>query len=151
MAAMLDMAFQLLAFFILTFNPGEVEAQISLLLPLENPLQSGFSQSPSEAAAEMALESLAFPVEVEAYAGSTGDLVRIKLGDQEIASDEATIILETFSQKLANILSVPGFDTVHLRVEANMRYEIFLRILDRCVQQKLASGEPLTKISITQF
>src|SRR5205823_3690703 len=33
LAAMLDMAFQLLAFFILTFKPNPVEGQISLNLP----------------------------------------------------------------------------------------------------------------------
>ncbi len=33
MAAMLDMAFQLLAFFILTFRPSPVESQISLRMP----------------------------------------------------------------------------------------------------------------------
>src|SRR5688500_6409698 len=33
MAAMLDMAFQLLAFFILTFKPSAVEAEVSLRMP----------------------------------------------------------------------------------------------------------------------
>ena len=33
LAAMLDMAFQLLTFFILTFRPAPVEGQVDLLLP----------------------------------------------------------------------------------------------------------------------
>src|SRR5207245_5772352 len=38
LAAMLDMAFQLLAFFILTFRPAPVEGQISLRMPPAQPI-----------------------------------------------------------------------------------------------------------------
>src|ERR1700680_4143742 len=38
LAAMLDMAFQLLTFFILTFRPAPVEGQISLRLPPAQPI-----------------------------------------------------------------------------------------------------------------
>src|SRR6516225_5844763 len=38
LAAMLDMAFQLLAFFILTFKPNPVEGQINLNLPPPVPI-----------------------------------------------------------------------------------------------------------------
>ena len=38
LAAMLDMAFQLLAFFILTFKPSPVEGQINLKLPPPMPV-----------------------------------------------------------------------------------------------------------------
>src|SRR5580693_6470401 len=38
LAAMLDMAFQLLAFFILTFRPAPVEGQINLNLPPPVPI-----------------------------------------------------------------------------------------------------------------
>src|SRR5277367_3608019 len=41
MAAMLDMAFQLLTFFILTFKPAPVESQIRLRMPLPAPMQGG--------------------------------------------------------------------------------------------------------------
>ncbi len=41
LAAMLDMAFQLLAFFILTFNPGAVEGQIAMRMPPPLPISSG--------------------------------------------------------------------------------------------------------------
>ncbi len=37
LAAMLDMAFQLLAFFVLTFRPPPAESQISLRLPPPSP------------------------------------------------------------------------------------------------------------------
>ena len=40
MAAMLDMAFQLLAFFILTFRPSAVESQVSLRMPPAKALQA---------------------------------------------------------------------------------------------------------------
>src|SRR5262245_46974510 len=38
LAAMLDMAFQLLTFFILTFRPAPVEGQISLRMPPPQPV-----------------------------------------------------------------------------------------------------------------
>ena len=40
-ASMLDMAFQLLAFFILTFRPAPLEGQISLRLPPPQPITGG--------------------------------------------------------------------------------------------------------------
>src|ERR1044072_1890921 len=47
LAAMLDMAFQLLTFFILTFRPGPVEGQIMLRMP---PAQAGSVARDSEQA-----------------------------------------------------------------------------------------------------
>src|SRR5512140_3801786 len=41
LAAMLDMAFQLLTFFILTFRPAPIEGQISLRLPPPQPVTKG--------------------------------------------------------------------------------------------------------------
>ncbi len=41
MASMLDMAFQLLTFFILTFRPAPIEGQISLRLPPPIPVTKG--------------------------------------------------------------------------------------------------------------
>lgn len=38
LAAMLDMAFQLLAFFIMTFKPAPIEGQINLKLPPPKPV-----------------------------------------------------------------------------------------------------------------
>ena len=50
MAAMLDMAFQLLTFFILTFRPAPVEGQISLKLPPPQPITGGTMKAGSDTA-----------------------------------------------------------------------------------------------------
>ena len=49
LAAMLDMAFQLLAFFILTFKPAPIEGQINLKLPPPKPVAGApGGQAPGE-------------------------------------------------------------------------------------------------------
>src|SRR5271170_6646404 len=48
LAAMLDMAFQLLAFFILTFKPAPVEGQINLNLPPPAPIAPENQVKPDE-------------------------------------------------------------------------------------------------------
>ena len=45
LAAMLDMAFQLLAFLILTFRPSATESAIGLRLPAELPVTKGAAAS----------------------------------------------------------------------------------------------------------
>jgi biopolymer transport protein ExbD len=87
---MLDMAFQLLAFFILTFQAPSLEAQIDLYLP------NAPAALPGDPAGEAKAEPSRFAdadldtdLVVRATADDLGGLKSLKLGETEVPSPEA--------------------------------------------------------------
>src|SRR5208283_3757273 len=82
LAAMLDMAFQLLTFFILTFKPAPVEGQISLRLPPPIPVtakgkveagQDVTSTEPVKGVNTLTISAFANP--------GTGDIAALGVGE----------------------------------------------------------------------
>src|SRR5262245_59305050 len=82
MAAMLDMAFQLLAFFILTFRPSAVESQVSLRMPPAKITSEGTSgqinltPEPEKDFGEL--------LELRVYS-TDGEISRIQIGGQALS------------------------------------------------------------------
>src|SRR6185295_6969433 len=85
LAAMLDMAFQLLTFFILTFKPAPVEGDIALRLPPPQPItdpnkgQAAGSDA-SNTNAVQGLESLI----ISAYSDKSGRIGSMAIGDSPV-------------------------------------------------------------------
>ena len=71
MAAMLDMAFQLLAFFILTFKASPIEAQIALRLP-DAPQTVASSSVQIESSPKDLMEDILFPLPIELHSKPSG-------------------------------------------------------------------------------
>ena len=82
-APMLDMAFQLLAFFILTFQPASSELRIDLDLPIANPtpprMEGGQARSESRIATVPKVD-ISNDLRVTVTANEEGLLVGVKLG-----------------------------------------------------------------------
>ena len=149
MAAMLDMAFQLLAFFILTFRPADVETQISMLMPVKKPLVEGAGQS--NAPKEMSItDSLGFPLEITISANDTGAYSDIRLGGKVISGADPEVMLDQLQTQLKETLAVPGFEGVDLSVDTQLKYEWLIKAVDIITSQKLPSGEPVTRLSISR-
>ena len=83
MAAMLDMAFQLLAFFILTFNPSPVEAEISLRMPPPKAAPGQVSQLPPDLQPPIPDEE-GQEVPISVYSTADGEISRIMVGGQPV-------------------------------------------------------------------
>jgi len=149
MAAMLDMAFQLLAFFILTFNPSDVEVQISMLMPAKKPLVDGSGQQSNNDDARVN-DSLGFPLEVSISANETGAFDDIRLGGKVIPSDDPEVMLKQLQTQLQETLRVPGFEGVELSVDTSLKYEWLIKAVDVITSQKLPTGESLTRLSISR-
>ena len=84
-APMLDMAFQLLAFFILTFKPPTAEMHVDLYLPVAAvamPTKPEGRARPDSARVEAELEN---DLQIRAEADELGDLKALKLGDAPIS------------------------------------------------------------------
>ena len=144
LAAMLDMAFQLLAFFILTFKPAPVEGDVVLRLPAPLPTTVQPNAEPLGSNEKnpnpiQGLTSLVITVTNDESGGTKS----IAIGDQPVAS------LAEFESKLQAVLGDggAGFDQVLIQVGSELNYEELMRVVDVCTRQKLAGGQRLTKLS----
>lgn len=148
LAAMLDMAFQLLTFFILTFRPAPIEGQVSLHLPPPQPVtnvKSGQSAgaNTSNTNPVQGLNSLV----ISAFATPSGQLATMALGEGRVDN------LPQLEGRLRSVLSEPGspFDQVIIQVGSSLRYEELMKIIDICTRQLLPSGNKLTKLSFVEM
>ncbi len=148
MTAMLDMAFQLLAFFILTFQPGEVETQVSMRMPNEKPVTQG-SGLELELEPPPKMDDFSFPLVVSVHASEEGDAGRITVGTREFKDAPPDQLYAFLNSEMASLVADAGFDRVNLLADGKLRYESLMRVVDVCTKQKLPSGEQLTKISIS--
>lgn len=148
LAAMLDMAFQLLTFFILTFRPPPAEVQINLRLPppqaiktVKTNVQAGSDTTRTDPVS--GIETLI----IGAYADPKGDLVGLQVGDQPLNG------LGALEGKLQQVFSDPSnpFEQIIVQVGSDLRYAELAKVIDVCVRQKFADGTPVTKMSFVEL
>jgi biopolymer transport protein ExbD len=146
MAAMLDMAFQLLAFFILTFRPSAVESQVSLRMPpakvtdVGNPGELKLTPDEEKDFGEL--------LEMRVYA-TDGEISRIQIGGQALTGPPDQVLAQLRGVLPGKI--VQPYEGINLLASGDLVYEGLMQVVDICTRQKLPNGEPLTKISIGQL
>ena len=154
LAAMLDMAFQLLAFFILTFRPAPIEGYLQLKLPPPVPMTdvgAGTNDSTAVLAGVPANETLHLVIKSD----PVGDVDRITIGrvGKPIVQgklDHASLFL--LQEKMKFILEADtDVSHVQLAVDGRLHYEELMKIIECCTKQVLANGEPLTKVSFVDL
>jgi len=147
LAAMLDMAFQLLTFFILTFKPAPVEGQVQLRMPPAQPITATSGQKAgSDASNANPVKGLDTLV-ITALAKDNGDLAQMAVGETSMGSVQA------LERKLAQVLGDPslGFEQVVVQVDSRLRYDGLMSVIDVCTRQKLPNGDTLTKLSFVEL
>ncbi len=149
LAAMLDMAFQLLTFFILTFRPAPVEGQISLRLPPPQPVtvvkdgqQVGSdleNKSPLSGVTTLTISVFADP--------NTGDIASLGVGESQVPS------IAALDGRLQQVFADPGnpFDQVILQVGESCRYDELMKVIDVCTHQTFSDGKKLSKLSFVEL
>ena len=142
-AAMLDMAFQLLAFFILTFKPSPIESQIMMRLPADKPV----TQAPGHLVNSADVVDEGLVISISIYSTPEGEIDKLEVGQRVISAPTVEELLPAFRTALADIVEL-GCDTVSVRVGEDLRYERLMQIVDICGKQELPSGERLSKVSI---
>jgi biopolymer transport protein ExbD len=148
LAAMLDMAFQLLTFFILTFKPAPVEGQVLLRMPPPVPITRAVSgQSPGSDAKNTNPTQGLNTLVITALSNPQGEIKQLGIGDSAMGT------LEGLERRLAEILGDPAmaFDQVVIQVDSRLRYEKLMNVIDMCTRQKLANGELLSKLSFVEL
>jgi biopolymer transport protein ExbD len=126
-APMLDMAFQLLTFFILTDRPMPVEGQFAMNLLPASPVMDINAQAPeagdtSAAGLPAALRTLT----TNLIAGSDGALARISLGESEF---DTTDQLRARLKEIVADKTLP-FDQALIQVDPGLHYEDLMRVIE---------------------
>ena len=148
LAAMLDMAFQLLAFFVLTFRQTPVEGQIMLRLP---PPQATVVVKNAEAPGSdtenknplQGLNTLTISVS----ASTNGEINGLRVGESPVTG------LAALDGRLKELFGDQGnpFDQVIIQVSDSCRYDELMKIIDICTHQTLSGGKKLSKLSFVEL
>lgn len=147
-AAMLDMAFQLLAFFILTFRPASVEGQFSLHLPPAQPMTNLDSTTLAGSNADSKDRAAGLnTLVISAAADKDGALGSLMVGEKVVDG------LPGLNQALKGIFADPdmAFDQVIVQADAALHYEDLMRVTAVCAEQKLRNGKLLSRLSFVEI
>jgi biopolymer transport protein ExbD len=126
---MLDMAFQLLAFFILTFQSPSTETRLDLYLPAAPVTPAGSPSGQARAQpsrrADLDLET---DLLVRAQADDLGELKSLKLGDGSLPN------IETLGERLGRYKEVLEGRPLRVLLVADdrLRYEIAAQVIGTC-------------------
>lgn len=149
LAAMLDMAFQLLAFFILTFRQPPLEGQINLRLP---PPQATVVVRNGEApGADVANKNLLEGMNtltIGVFADpKSGTINSLSVGEAKLTG------LAALDGRLKELFGDQGnpFDQIIIQVSDSCRYEELMKIIDVCTHQTLPNGKKLSKLSFVEL
>ncbi|MGE3809348.1 MAG: ExbD/TolR family protein [Gemmataceae bacterium] len=139
---MLDMAFQLLTFFIFTYNPSQLEGHMDMSLPATGEARA---QTPQDVAPDaMADKAIAEPSEITIYARThhdglhNGELnypidVENFTGKKPVNSlPELTAYLKEINKDGAN-------NAVKLKAESGLKWEGIVSVMDACNKAEFRS------------
>jgi biopolymer transport protein ExbD len=144
---MLDMSFQLLAFFILTFvPPSAAEGQLDMLLPA-----TGVAKASAEEADPFAMSEKIPEPETEmtvAITSNAGNIASLVIREKEKTTPVADLTgLRTELEKIRKQLGVDHPATIKLEAEGNLKYAGLVEVMDTCLLSGFKSvsfGAPLT-------
>jgi biopolymer transport protein ExbD len=140
---MLDMAFQLLTFFILTYHPMPTEGQFVMnLLPASPATDFRAAQAQAEAAQtnpDVPATLRTLPTVLRA--GEGGRLGKVTLGELEVDG------MEPLAKELETILKDPTlpFDQALIKVDPDLKYSELMQVID------VFSRLKVTKISFAEL
>jgi biopolymer transport protein ExbD len=126
---MLDMAFQLLAFFILTFRPPSAETHLDLELPATPAALPAKAEGRAQPRPERIVDTeLETDVLVRAEADDLGDLKALRLGEAPLPD------LTTLGERLKRYTKLLDGRPLRVRLVADdqLRYEPAARIIAAC-------------------
>ena len=124
---MLDMAFQLLTFFVLTYKPVPTEGQFLMNLLPAQPVTAMSAETPDQGNVSSDLPASLRTLPTVLKADQTGALAQIKVGENEVANDPT--VLENELLKLFQDPDLP-FDQTLIKVDSNLRYSELMKVIN---------------------
>ncbi len=153
LAAMLDMAFQLLSFFVLTFKPDPAEGQIMLRLPPPEAVKAANAnaQAGQDKDNKNPIEGIETLI-ITVFSNGDGSIQTLLVGEGQVGEgtpDKA----KALEGRLRIILDDPDapFKQVIMQVGSKLRYDELMKLIDVCTRQKLPTGENLSKLSFVEL
>ncbi len=124
---MLDMAFQLLTFFVLTYRPMPAEGQFVMNLMPAAPATDINAEAPENAPINPDLPASLRTLPTTLRAGEGGTLGKITLGDNDFQGDMAKLRGE-----LAQIFKDPTlpFDQTLIKVDPDLKYAELMQVIN---------------------
>lgn len=141
---MLDMAFQLLMFFILTFSPMPIEAQIATLLPARGSItQSMLPESAGGVAGSLPAETRLVTITVLASeAGTIRDLA---------VNDAIVPNVHEMRHQLYELIDGRAPCSLVLQVDAKLHYQDLVDIVEACTLGGVESESPIDKLTFVEL
>ena len=141
---MLDMAFQLLTFFILTYRPAPAEGQFSMNLLPAQPATAIAKEAPKDVTTNDALPTELRTLQTVLRAGGDGEIAQITLSDNPIAN------LDALRAELESLVNDPNlqFEQALIKVDPKLKYAELIKVVDVYSSLK---PKPLTKISFAEL
>lgn len=126
-APMLDMAFQLLTFFVLTYHAAPQEGQFVMSLLPAQPATAPAAAAAAEAAPTSDLPASLRTLPTTLKAGDGGSLARIVVEQDEIPNDPKAL-----EEALLKYLQDPDlpFDQTLIKVDPNLRYSELMTVIN---------------------
>jgi biopolymer transport protein ExbD len=126
---MLDMAFQLLTFFILTYHPMPSEVQFVMNLMPAAPSVSTTAAPPADATPNPNLPAQLTTLPTLLRSGEGGHLARITLSETDVPIDAN---LSALRRELTAAMSAPDlpFEQTLIKVDPNLKYSDLVRVID---------------------
>jgi biopolymer transport protein ExbD len=162
--AMLDMAFQLLAFFVLTFKPPPGENEIRLKLPPAQPVAgySGTQRAGSDETKDIKDVKITKSLTVELNDGGSGSITMIRVGIPSVAmkdhiayNDLERELRGYFKAKDENEASGQkgnsqgDYEQVVINASPTLRWDEVMKVMDLCTKFATGKGDKIPAVSIS--
>ena len=147
-APMLDMAFQLLTFFVLTYHPAPQEGQFVMsLLPAQPATAMAAAPAANQPVASNDLPVSLRTLPMILRAGDGGSLGRIVVEQTEVPNDPKAL-----EEALGKYLQDPDlpFDQTLLKVDPNLRYSELMTVINAFSNAFAKSGKDM-KLSFVEL
>src|SRR5215212_12105506 len=128
LAAMLDMAFQMLAFFILTFKPAPVEGEVLLRMPPPQPITgSGTKRAGEDTKLDMSQLKPLKTLTISVIPNEQGEIGSnsMQVGDVSVGT------LDRMEDRMRTALNEGGFEQVIIQAGSNLQYDALMQVVDR--------------------
>jgi biopolymer transport protein ExbD len=126
-APMLDMAFQLLTFFVLTYRAAPVEGQFVMNLLPAQPATAAAAATPNQAAPSNDVPVSLRTLPTILRAGEGGSLARVQIEQNEVPNDPRAL-----EQALLRYFQDPDlpFDQTLIKVDPRLRYSELMTVIN---------------------
>ncbi len=140
---MLDMAFQLLMFFILTFSPMPIEAQIATMLPARGSITE--AMLPEQVRGLDASEHETRQVTITVLASEAGAIRDLAVNDAIVPG------LQDLRKQLDQTIDQRTPCSLVLQVDAKLRYQELVDIVQTCIQSGAVADSAIDKLTFVEL